>query len=747
VGLATLLGVMAVLFGPLRPELYTLIALVLFAIAAFATSFFIRLRVLFIALGIGAGAAFVTLLVSLDQLAQRWSPADQGQRVIAEVQIDSLVRRTHTGIEFDAELVIEAPVSLQRTLRARVSWNEPLAPLPRAAERWRLLLQLSVPRANTNPGGFDEQREFFRDRVHARAVVLPFAGNRQIAAQRAGLLALREQIVRRIRDVVVDRDAAALFAGLAVGATGEVTREQWRVFSDTGTTHLVAISGMHVTLFCWVVAALARSFWARTPNLAMRIDRETFAAMLGVPAAAAYAALAGFGIPAQRTVVMLAVWWILRLSGRVHSGFDVLGFAAVAVLAIDPFAPLSSGFWLSFVAMATLIAAGDSQGTGLRAWFIDTLRTQWRVSLALLPITILWFSSFSVAGLLVNFAAIPVFSLILVPIALLGSLLGSLAAPLAKPLWWIGERAHEWLWPLLVAVAAHPYAAIQVSPAAWVPMLGFERPAEGEVMLTLLDAGEGTSLIVRTRQHALVYDTGESYASEGRSAERLVVPALRSFGVSKVDRLVLSGSHAQRAAGAARLLASLPVDRVIGGGEWPGAHRRVEECSRGERWDWEGVEFESFGLPGGSCALRVDFGGDPSFLIADRLDAAESAELAAQAEAAERRLRSTVIVTPRRGSVAAVSSGFVEAVDAQWVMVPGGKSDPERFARLARHWRVDPFRVVSTAAQGAVTLHLRRGLPPRWLPHVLLQGDPLWRYHPRPVTSGISDAMQDMPSP
>jgi len=738
---------MVVLFGPLRPELYTFIAMALIAIAALVVSFFVRLRAPVVALGIGASAAFLTLLVSLDQLAQRWSPADEGQRVIAEVQIDSLVRRTTTGIEFDAELLIESPTSLQRSLRARVSWNDPLAPLPRAAERWRLLLQLSVPRANTNPGGFDEQREFFRDRIQARAVVLPFAGNRQVAPQRAGLLALREQIVRRIRSMVVDRDASALFAGLAVGATGEVSREQWRVFSDTGTTHLVAISGMHITLFCWVVAALARRLWARVPRLAMRIDRETFAAMLGVPAAAAYAALAGFGIPAQRTVVMLAVWWALRLSGRVHSGFDVLGLAALAVLLIDPFAPLSSGFWLSFVAMATLIAAGDTQGRGLRAWFLDTLRTQWRVSLALLPITILWFSSFSVAGLLINFAAIPVFSLVLVPIALLGGLLGSISAPLAKPLWWIGERVHEWLWPLLVAVAAHPYAAIQVSPAAWVPILGFERPADGEVMMTLLDAGDATALIVRTRQHALVYDTGENYASEGRSAERLVVPALRSFGVSKVDRLVLSGSHAQRAAGAARLAAAMPVDRVVAGGEWPGAHRRVETCSAGDRWRWDGVEFELFGRPGGSCALRIDFGGHPSFLIADRLDAAESAEFAAQAEAIELRLRSTVVVTPRRGSLAAVSSGFVAAVDAQWVMVPGGHADPERLARIARHWRVDPSRVVSTAAQGAVTLHLRRGLPPRWLPHAPLQGDPLWRYHPRPVTSGIADAMQDMPNP
>lgn len=737
---------MAVLFGPLRPHVPIFIATLLLSIAAFCVSRVTRLRVPFVALAIASFAAFVTLVLALDQLAQRWSPADEGQRVIAEVQIDLLVRRTSAGAEFDALLYIESPSRLQRTLRARVSWRDP-SKVPRAAERWRLLLQLSAPRANTNPGGFDEQREFFRDRVHARAVVLPFAGNRRVAAQSGGLLAVRERTVRRIREAVVDRDASALFAGLSVGATGEVTREQWQVFSDTGTTHLVAISGMHVTLFCWVVAALARRLWARLQWLVRRLDRETFAATLGVPAAALYAAIAGFGIPAQRTVVMLAVWWMFRLTGRVHAGFDVLGLAIIAVLIVDPFAPLSSGFWLSFVAMATLIATEAAQGSGLRAWFMETLRTQWRVSLALLPITLVWFSSFSLAGLIVNFAAIPVFSLVLVPVALLGSLLGAFARPLAAPLWWVGERVHEWLWPLLVVVAAHPYAAIQLSPAAFLPMSGLERPGEGEVMITLLDAGEGTSLIVRTRHHALVYDTGEHYESEGRSAERLVAPALRALGVSKVDRLVLSGSHAQRAAGAARLLAAVPVHSIIGGGAWPGAHRPVEDCARGARWQWEGVEFETFGLPGGSCALRIDFGGDPSFLIADRLDADESSAFATQALAGQRPLRSTVVVTPRRGAVAAATPQFVEAVDAQWIMIPGGKAAPDRLARVALHWRVDPTRVVATAAEGAVTLRLRKGLPLRWRPQVLLQGNPLWRYHSRPVTSAIADAMQDTPSP
>ena len=184
-----------------------------------------RFRGSLLAFGVSSVAALLTLLVALDQLAQRWSPADEGVRVIADVVVDSLTERSGLALEFDALVHIESPERLQRKLRLRISWREPYA-LPRAGERWRLLLQVSTPRANSNPGGFDEQREFFRDRLQGRARVLPSTLNERLASAQGGLLVLREQLARGVRDAVVDRDAAALFAGLAVGATGEVSREQ-----------------------------------------------------------------------------------------------------------------------------------------------------------------------------------------------------------------------------------------------------------------------------------------------------------------------------------------------------------------------------------------------------------------------------------------------------------------------------------------------------------------------------------------
>lgn len=782
-----MLGAVAVLFGPLRPNLATFALLGFLCVAALAMAAARRLSVAgrFVelpcavqpwlrAIALAAFAAAVTLVVSLDQLAQRWPAHEAGARVIAFVTVESLVRQAGSGLEFDATLSIESPASAARKLRARVIWHDAPQPAPRAGERWRLLLSLAPPRTNTNPAGFDEEREFFRDRLQARAVVASFIGNQRQDESSGGILVVRERVTQQIRAAVLDRDAAALFAGLAVGATGAVSREQWRVFSVTGTTHLVAISGMHVTLFCWIVVALMRRLWGHLPGLVNRVERETFAATLGVAAAFGYAVLAGFGIPTQRTVVMLAVWWILKLSGRVHAPFDVLGVAVIAVLLIDPLAPLSSGFWLSFVAMATLIATGDGSGSDWRSWMIDNLRTQWRVGIALLPLTVAWFQNISLAGLVVNLLAIPIFSFVLVPVSLLGSAVGEISPMLAAPIWWLGERVHDFLWPALVAIAEHPLAALEIdmprwqlgivaalgtavilaerAPRSWArtmrigalalmllvivwPASVHERPKENEVMVTVFDAGDAAAFLVRTHRHVLLIDTGETFGRGGSGAERLVLPALREFGIDRIDLLVLGMTHGFRAAGAAAIIASLEVSRVVAGGEWPGSHHLIDDCAEPRQWVWDGVSFDTFAVPGGACVIKIGFEQGPALLVAERLSAVEGAALAASRRADS--LAASVMVAPRRGSSAGYDAAFARAVDPQWLLLPGRDGSAERVLTVARRWGLEPARVVSTAARGAYTLHLRAGLPPRWIDAAALQGRPVWRYHPQ--------VMQDRP--
>lgn len=737
------------LFGPLRAELWHLLVLAVGLALAFVHIAKPRARIVFS----GLLAAAITLLVCQDRMAQRWPATADGERVIALVTVDSLVVREGGSLEFDAQLDIESPAPLARSLRARVRWNE-AGNVLQSGDTWRLMLRMARPRSARNPGGFDQAREALRDRFDATAtVVSSWSGNERLSRGGGWLLRTRAQLADDIRAQVVDRDAAALFAGLAVGATGAISREQWQVFSITGTTHLVAISGLHVTLFAWLAAGFARWLWRHCRLLVRTVERERFAAVIGVTAALGYALLAGFEVPTQRTVVMLAVWWLLRLSGREQRGFEVLSLAMLAVWIFDPLAPLAAGFWLSFIAMGTLllgdlIRTHDSPVvTGWLGSVWSGLLVQWRVSVALVPATLAWFSSVSISGVAVNLVAIPIFSFVLVPLVLAGTALQTLSADLASHVWQLTEWIYLSIWPAMLWVAEQPIASWKVMlpwpslialtvlvplwllPVPWrwrVASVALLLPAalpswwsgvsipSGQARIWVLDGGDGAALLVFTRRHTLVYDTAEVFGSAGRRAESLVLPALRAAHRAHIDTLVLSRSHGLRAAGVGVLLARTTVDRVTAGGQWPGAPELVESCASPRQWQWDHVQFQTFAAagPDRSCVLRVSVTEGPSLLVPERLDAEEARALledSAQAAA----LAANVVLAPRRGSPAAVPASFASAVAPRWVIVSAREHGERRERQLVERWALPPDRILSTATAGMIEIELAPRAPAR----------------------------------
>jgi competence protein ComEC len=709
-------------------------------------------------------AAAWTAWVASDELQRRWPADTGGERVIGLLTIDSLIEGEGERLQFQGRLSIESPRTWARTLRAEVEWSQPPRPLPQVGERWRVLLRLETPTPARNPGGYDAARQAFVERIHARARVLPWAATERVAEARPSWLRLRSHIAASIRERIVDRDAAALFAGLAVGATETVSPEQWRVFSVTGTTHLVAISGMHVTLFAWLMAAMARRLWSRLPALMYRCDREFFAGVLGVSAATFYAFLAGFGVPTQRTVVMLFVWWAMRLAGRHHSDLAILGLALVAVWLIDPLAPLSAGFWLSFVAMATLMTADTAAGNPSsatnqrfteRLWrSVSTLlRVQWRIGIALLPLTLIWFQSVSVAGLVVNLLAIPIFSFVLVPLVLLGAALQSIWVGSAAPVWWLAERVHDLIWPPLHAIAQSDWAVLNFSPPfiwivlaaatiaiwLWLPIerrvfaeryltrrtliLGLSAVLlisaqwrasvpEGQLWVRILDVGDGAAVILRTRHQVIVYDTGESFGSQGGGARARVLPALREWGIDSVDLLVLGSVTTLRLLGAATLANLLPVKEIRHTTDWRSPPPLAKPCDHKVIWRRDGVEFQirPAGQSAQFCVLRAKVLAGPALLIAERLD-----RTAAQAIAVEDPdfLRADWVLAPRRGSVRAVSADFIEATETQQVLVSSRMWSDSQQSVATQRWGLAATRWSSTARQGALTLVLSARDPGR----------------------------------
>jgi competence protein ComEC len=643
------------------------------------------------------------------------------------------------GWTFDAEVRIEAPAALAeasapgaRALRMRVVARDP-SWRPSAGEKWKLLLSLRAPRGRVNPGPRDIERQHFRDRVHALGSVVSSRINRRIDEGHRPLTALREKVSRHIDAQVVDRDASALISALAVGDTGRVSREQWRVFNVTGTTHLVAISGLHVTLFAVVAFFVARRLW----SAALRLDpaqrfvtcrREVFAAIVGFSAATAYALLAGLSVPTQRTLIMLGAWLLARSSARATHPFQPFAWALLAVLLLDPFAPLSAGFWLSFIAMGTIILVTSGHFLHRPMWR-EAVGVQVAMTIVLLPVSLALFGSASLIGPFVNALAIPAMSWVLVPMILLSVALMPISFMAADVVLSLAAHLHEMGWPLLAASADLPWALVHASPPWWwyalsagaiamallpwpltmrlaallclIPLGSTvdESLKVGMADITVLDVGEGTSVVVRTARHVLVVGTGDSYFTDGRSAENILVPFLRSSGVSSVDRLLRVGSGADSSAGVTALLADVPVMQTLVDGF---------DCESGAAgWQWDGVEFSLLqadspdgGDEGGACLLLAS-AGTSRILIPIRLDAAGEARLTAA-----RDVRADIVIIPPNGSDSVSTQAFVQAVRAHWAVVSGRRAQGGAVRRAVSRWESAGSQVLSTAELGAIRFRL-----------------------------------------
>lgn len=643
----------------------------------------------------------------------------------------------------------------------------PLGPgTPRAAERWQWVVAAYSPRARLNPGGVDLERQWLLERVHGRARVVDSPLNRRLAVARGGLLPLREALRQRVLDRVADADAAALLVALSIGDTAGMNREQWRVFAATGITHLVAISGLHVTLFSWLVAAAVRAWWRRLwlPAALRRWRRETVALSVGFGAAAGYSLLAGFSIPTQRTLAMLAIVLLARLGGRVIRRWDLLGAAALVVLLIDPLAVLDAGFWLSFGALAALMwplptARGQGpQSEAVRPQALQLLREQGWIGLALLPLTLLMFDLVSIAGWVVNLVAIPLFSFVLVPLALAGTLLPEVAAPAAALSLDAASLLHGVTWQGLRWVADLPGAVLAVAaPGAWwvlaisllagwlLPVPGRLRllgalavlplvaaaapaPARGAATLTVLDVADAGAVVLRTQRHAWLLGTGAAPAGGGPAVDRHLLPWLRAQRIHRLDAVVISRATRGEVSGVAQLLAHRAVATVWAGAEWRGAPDPVRPCPGRAVHDLDGVRIELFSaalavgggrFAPGACAVRVRVGAHSVLWVG----AATASDLAAWAARPEQ-VHAELLIGGLRARRDA--GAWAAAVQPRRVVATAGREAAARDA-LGRSYGIDAQRVHLTTLDGPLGIELAPRAQPRYRAVLDRLWMPRWR--------------------
>lgn len=719
------------------------------------------------------GALLAT--VSVDRyLSARWPQSLDGTRLLLEAQIHSLPSARGGEWVADADVVVTAPATLAgRKLRLRLAG--PLgSATPRVAERWQFVAAAASPRARLNPGGVDLERQWLLERVHGRARVLESPLNQRLAVAPRGLQPLRQALRERALERVAEPDAAALLVALSIGDTAGMSREQWRVFAATGITHLVAISGLHVTLFSWLVAAGVRPLWRYLwlPEALRDWRRETVALSLGFIAAFAYSLLAGFTIPTQRTLAMLAIVLVARLAGRVISRWDVLGAAAVLVLLIDPLAVLDIGFWLSFGALAALMwplpqrpaqsppgAAPDrSPAVAWLARAAHLLREQGWIGFALLPLTLLLFDLVSIAGWVVNLAAIPLFSFVLVPLALIGVLLPTWAEPVATTSLSAASALHGVIWQCLRWIADMPGATLAVAPsgswwvlaaallAAWllpVPLrlrlLGAllvlplvaaagTAPTPGAATLTVLDVADAGAVVLRTRQHVWLLGTGAGPTGGAGAIDRHLLPWLRAQRIHRLDAVVINRPTRGEVTGVAQLLAGVPVGRAWTGADWRGAPSPVRPCAGHVAHEFDGVRVELFtaalevgaaSYAPGACAVRIQAGEHSALWIG----AATATDLVAWA-ARPAQVRAGLLVGGLRARRDA--GAWAGAVRPQRIVSTAGRDASNRVT-LGRSYRLGLDRVHLTTVDGPINIELTPGEPVRLRTALDRLWTPRWR--------------------
>ena len=503
-----------------------------------------------------------------------------------------------------------------------------------------------------------------------------------------------------MNQVLGNEPYAGVLQALAIGDESGILQQDWQVFLRTGVNHLMSISGLHITMLAGLAYALVAAIWRRSEKLVLLLPSRKAAVLAGSAVALLYALVAGFSVPSQRTLYMLAVMAWAVWSGRQVAMARVLAYALFFVVLLDPWAVLAPGFWLSFGAVALM---GFALGARLARphWVREAVHTQWAVTLGLIPLLLVLFQQVSIISPLANAIAIPLISLVVVPLTLFGAVFPVDAALhfahwvmawcMKLLIWMAGFPLSTWQqhappsWTLPIAILGVTWALMPRGfPLRYLGLLGLlpmllivpPRPNHGEMHVAVLDVGQGLAVAVQTRHHDFLYDTGPKYSSQSDSGSRIIVPYLRGEGIRQLDGMVVSHNDADHSGGMASVLAQVPVKWLASSlpADAPELTTQAHmPCFAGQTWRWDDVQFEvlhpNFASyenseikdNNRSCVVRITSAYGSLLLVGDIEKESEAGLL--ENEAAK--LASDVLIVPHHGSKTSSTPDFIAAVQPQ----------------------------------------------------------------------------------
>lgn len=647
------------------------------------------------------------------------------------------------GVRFNFS-VTKANIALPS--RIRLSWYDANHPV-KAGEHWAFTLKLKRPHGTLNPGAFDYERWLFTEGIGATGSVRKHPAPVLLARNStwSSVAIWRQNISDLLTQQLPNSTNLGLIKALTLGDGHGISQAQWDIFRNTGTTHLFVISGSHIGLVAGLVYLLTLKCWARTGILIW--SPQTVAALASLLFGLLYSAIAGFTVPTQRALIMLAIAMTAIVLQRNNRPFHTLALAMLAILMLDPLAILSPGFWLSFLAVALIIYTISARLITPSA-MLGTLKVNWATSVGLAPLLLVFFQQISLIAPLANFIAVPVIEVLIVPVALVATVLLPLSSTLALPLFWLVDKILQYLLWLLNCLADLPWATLShTAPSAWVLLFAIpaimlllaprgmpvrslglilllplvftktQHPKTGDIKLTVLDVGQGLAVAVQTANHWLIYDTGPKYNSGTDSGQTVLLPFLRNHQVDKLDTVIISHGDSDHIGGADSLLNNVPTAQVLSSVPAQLTAYQATLCKAGQSWVWDEVIFTLLSPDhvfesdnDNSCVLRIK-AKHGSVLLTGDIEA--EAELRLVAKYGQQ-LKSTVLVAAHHGSKTSSTQAFLTAVGAESIIIPAGYLNQFHHPHptvLARYQQ-SQAHIVNTAYSGAISFDTQNQLAP-----------------------------------
>ncbi len=735
---AFVIGILLFYQLPLMPEKSWCLALLPFCILFL----FNKHSRLFIAFICGFIWAFFRAdLVLINQLPHEL----EGQTLVVTGSVVDLPRRYSNKQQFTFKIKsIEAiDQKLIRPYLVKLSWYEKGSqlnpPIVSAGETWQFTIRLKRPNGFMNPGGRDYEASLFQQGINATGYI------KQAHKLDMVTVSILQNIHRWRANIYDDLRSSVghvngIIPAMGLGIKDDINQTDWRILRKTGTIHLTAISGLHISFIAALAFFIGRWFWSLPVITLHWLPAVKAGAIFAILGAFVYAGLAGFSIPTQRALIMVTVIMLCLLSHREMSRFDIFSIALFSVLLFSPASVIAPGFWLSFSAVAIIFYTVSGRTKAPKLWR-TSLKVHFILAIGLSPILLIFFGQNPLLGPVANIIAVPFFTLLITPMILLGIAFLSIFKPLGILLLSSSDYLIELFWPILEKIAALPFSSLSGNissaiacllslfavalflmpkglPGRWLGLLFIipavlirtEPPAHGDYSLTLLDVGQGLSTVIRTKNHVLVYDTGAKFNDNFDLGKMVLLPYLHASDIDNLDTVIVSHGDNDHAGGYSSLAKELFIKQTLSSVPEQFADFNIEHCLAGQQWNWDGVSFEvlhpeantsELSQNNRSCVLKVD-NGYGSVLLTGDIEAKIESRLIAEHKD---QLDIDILIAPHHGSKTSSTLAFISATSPEYVLISAGYRN--RFhhpaKKIEKRYQTAGLKLLETSKEGAIS--------------------------------------------